>query len=93
MVGELFMYTGVSTAAHIVPVYKIRKALAKLIAIPVAGVIIGGVFALGYSFGISWLVTNIFHFQSSVAGLANLLSALIFSAWLYFEGRKIKTAQ
>lgn len=81
---ELVAYTGVSTVAHVAPIWKIRKGLAKLFRIP----LLGAALALGYSLGISWVVTFLFHFQSSIAGLSNLLSAILFGTWLYFMGKR-----
>lgn len=89
MIGELLVYTGVSTAAHISPVYKIRSFLGKVARIPV----LGWVLVLAYSLAISWVVMNLFHFQSSIAGLANLLSGIVFTYWLIMEGKKAKKAK
>lgn len=84
MVGELLLYTGISTAATIVPVWKIRKVLVKILHLPV----IGWVLNLAYAFGMSWLLLQIFHMQSSIAGLSNMLHSLVYGAWLYFLKRK-----
>lgn len=85
MVFEFSMYTGIASAATIGPVYKIRKALAKLFKIPYLG---WGI-SLFYGLAVSWLFVHLFGFQSSLAGLANLASSIIFSAWLYFESKKL----
>lgn len=81
---ELGIYTGVATAANIGPVYKIRRGLSKIFKIP----ILGWVISLGYSLLVSLLLLNLFSFKSSLAGLANLLSSIIFTAWLYMESKK-----
>lgn len=81
---ELGIYTGVATAANIGPVYKIRKGLAKMFKIPV----LGWVLSIAYSLVVSWVLLKIFAFQSSMAGLANLLSSIIFTAWLYLESKR-----
>lgn len=84
MLGELFVYTGVATAATIGPVYKVRKGMSKVFRLPYAGIVI----SLLYAVFTGWLLLKVFAFQSSVAGLANLLSSIIFSIWLYMESKK-----
>lgn len=81
---EMVMYTGVATAATVVPVYKIRNGLSKVFKIP----ILGWALSLGYGLGISWVLLNLFSFRSSVAGLANLTASILFTAWLYFISKK-----
>lgn len=76
---EFGLYTGIATAATIGPVYKIRKPLSRLFKLP----IIGWVLSLGYGLGVSWVLLNIFSFRSSLAGLANLTSSILFTLWLY----------
>lgn len=78
---EFFIFTGVATAATIAPVYKVRKALAKVFKIPYIGALV----ALGYGLGVSYILLTLFSFQSSIAGLANLLASIIFTIWLYFN--------
>lgn len=89
MLAELAIYTGVASTATIAPVYKIRKGLAKLFKVPVIGIAL----SLAWAIGTGWLLLTIFSFQSSIAGLANLLSGIIFTAWLYFESKKLEAAK
>lgn len=84
MVGELLLYTGISTAATIVPVYKFRRALVKILHLPV----IGWLLNLAYAFGMSWLLLQIFHMQSSIAGLSNMLHSLVYGLWLFLLKKK-----
>jgi hypothetical protein len=81
MVGELFTYTTIATAATAAPVYKIRQPLSKLFSVPY----IGWIITLAYGFGMSWVLLNLFSMQSSIAGLANMLASLLFAVWLYFQ--------
>lgn len=80
MVAELLTYTSIATATTIAPVYKIRGALVKVLSIPVVGMIV----VLTYGFGSSWVLLKLFSMQSSLAGLANMLASILFTAWLYF---------
>lgn len=84
MILELATYTGVATAATIGPVYKVRKGMSKVFKLPYVGIVI----SLLYAIMTGWLLLKVFAFQSSVAGLANLLSSIIFSIWLYMESKK-----
>jgi hypothetical protein len=84
MVGELLIYTSISTVATIIPVWKYRRALVKLLHLP--GV--GWVLNLAYAFGMSWLLLLVFHMQSSIAGLANMLHSIVYGVWLYFLKKK-----
>lgn len=84
MVGELLAYTSISTAATIVPVYKYRKGLVKLLHLPG----IGWLLNLAYAFGMSWLLLIVFHMQSSIAGLSNMLHTLVFGLWLFLLKKK-----
>ncbi len=87
MLLELSIYTGISTVATIGPVYKIRKGLAKLFKLPA----IGWTFSMAYGLAVAWLLLNIFSFRSSVAGLANLASSILFSVWLFLEHKKLQS--
>jgi hypothetical protein len=49
---------------------------------------VGWLLNLAYAFGMSWLLLLIFHMQSSVAGLANLLHSIVYGVWLYFLKKK-----
>lgn len=84
MMLELGLYTATASAAHVMPIWKIRDKVAKFARIPVIGLLV----TLAYSLGISWVVTTLFKFKSSIAGMANLLSAILFSLWLWFLGKK-----
>lgn len=85
MVGELLTYTSVATATTIAPVYKIRKPMSKLLAIPVIGMMI----TLAYGFGMSWVLLKLFSMKSSVAGLANMLASILFAVWLYLQRKQL----
>lgn len=76
---EFVAFTSVATVATVGPVYKIRKGLSKVFNIP----IIGWALSLGYGLGISYILLKLFSFQSSMAGLANLASSILFTGWLY----------
>lgn len=82
---DLALYTGVATGASIGPVYKIRKGLAKIFKIPLLGITL----SLAYGGVTSLILLKLFAFQSSVAGLANLLSSLIFTGWMWMESKKV----
>lgn len=84
MVGELLVYTSVSTVATIIPIWKYRRALVKLLHIPG----IGWVLNLAYAFGMSWLLLLVFHMQSSVAGLANMLHSIVYGLWIFLLKKK-----
>lgn len=84
MLLELAIFTGVATAATIGPVYKIKRGLSKLFRVPLLGFLM----SIAYSLFTGMILLNIFAFQSSVAGLANLLSSIIFTIWLYMESKK-----
>lgn len=79
MVAELLTYSTIATVTTIAPVYKIRGILVKLLSIPVIGMIL----VLGYGFGSAWVLLKLFSMQSSVAGLANMLSSILFTVWLF----------
>lgn len=84
MLGELFLFTSISLLATIIPIYKIRKFLSKVFTFPFIGIIL----SLAYSLGVSYLMLKIFAFQSSVAGLSNMLSAILFTLWMNRLGSK-----
>lgn len=77
---DFFIFTAVATIFTIMPVYKIRFFMARLLKIPILGWIIN----VGYGFLMSYILLVLFSFKSSVAGLANLTSTLLFALWLYF---------
>ena len=81
MLMELATYTAVTTAATVAPVYKVRKPLAKIARLPV----IGALLALIYGFGMSYVLLHLFSMKSSIAGLANMASSLVFTGWLYAQ--------
>lgn len=85
MFAAYLIFTIIATIATIGPVFKIRKFLARLFYVP----LLGWIFSLGYGLGVSWVMLTIFSFKSSLAGLANLTSSIIFSLWLYYEHKKI----
>jgi len=76
---EFAAFTGIATVATIGPVYKIRKGLSKIFSLP----FIGWALSLAYGVGTGYLLLKIFSFQSSMAGLANLASSILFTGWLY----------
>lgn len=78
---EFVLYTGVATAAKIGPIYGIRNFVGKLFKIPILGWAVG----LAYGGGLDFLLLKLFSFQSSMAGLANLLSSLILTGWMRMQ--------
>lgn len=90
MLLELFLFTAVSLAASILPIYKVRNGLSRIFTIPFVGIIL----SLIYSLGVSYIMLTVFAFQSSVAGLANMLSAVLFTFWMMRlgNGRKNVTS-
>lgn len=91
MLFELILFTGISLFASILPIYNIRQGLAFVFSIPFLGIIL----SLAYSLVVSWIMLKVFSFQSSVAGLANMLSAILFTLWTNHLGkqrRESKTA-
>lgn len=83
MLIEFLIFTAIATASTIMPVYKIRHFLGWIFTIP----FIGFVIIMGYGFIVSWLLLNLFSFKSSVAGLGNLASSIVFTGYIAYVAK------
>lgn len=83
MLIEFIIFTAIATASTIMPVYKVRQFLGWVFTIPIIGFII----IMGYGFVVSWLLLNLFSFKSSVAGLGNLASSIVFTAYIAYVAK------
>src|SRR5690606_25545091 len=81
---DFLVFTTVATLATIMPVYQIRGFLVKLLKIPV----LGWLLIIGYGIAFSMILLKLFSFKSSMAGLANLTSSILFTLWIYWEQKK-----
>ena len=85
MLIEFFLFTAVATAFTIFPIYNVRHIFARIYRIPAIGFIV----TMLYGVVVSWVLLSLFSFKSSVAGLGNLMSSLIFTGYIAILSRRI----